>query len=157
MKKILITLDYNPSAQKVAETGYELGKAMNAEVILLHVIEDAVYYSSLEYSPIMGFGGFGGYGMADVSQIPDEAALKTAAIIFLENTRTHLKDENIAVITEDGDSAESIVKVAEEMAIDVIVMGSHSRSGLEKILMGSVTEKVLNHSKIPVLIIPTKN
>ena len=154
MKKILIALDYNPSAQKVAETGYGLGKAMNAEVILLHVIEDAVYYSSLEYSPIMGFGGF---GMPNVSQIPDEAALKSAAIIFLENTRTHLKDENIAVITEDGDSAECIVKVAEEMVVDVIVMGSHSRSGLEKILMGSVTEKVLNHSKIPVLIIPTKN
>ena len=157
MKKILITLDYNPSAQKVAETGYRMGKAMNAEIILLHVIEDAVYYSSLEYSPIMGFGGFGGFGMPNVSQIPDEAALKSAAIIFLENTRTHLKDENIAVITEDGDSAECIVKVAEEMVVDVIVMGSHSRSGLEKILMGSVTEKVLNHSKIPVLIIPTKN
>ena len=154
MKKILITLDYNPRAQKVAETGYRLGKAMNAEVILLHVIEDAVYYSSLEYSPIMGFGGF---GMPDVSQLPNETALKTAAISFLENTKTHLKDESISLITDEGDSAECIVKVAEEMAIDVIVMGSHSRSGLEKILMGSVTEKVLNHSKIAVLIIPTKN
>ena len=153
MKKILITLDYNPSAQKVAETGYELGKAMNAEIILLHVIEDAVYYSSLEYSPIMGFGGF---GMPDMSQVPDEAALKTAAISFLENSRTHLKDEGIAIITEDGDAAESIVKVAKEIAIDIIVMGSHSRSGLEKMLMGSVTEKVLHHSNIPVLIIPTK-
>ena len=48
MKKILVTLDYDPSAQKVAEIGYKLGKAMNAEIILLHVIEDAVYYSSLE-------------------------------------------------------------------------------------------------------------
>lgn len=153
MKKILITLDYDPSAQKVAETGYEFGKAMNAEIILLHVIEDAVYYSSLEYSPIMGFGGF---GMPDMSQVPDEAALKNAAISFLENTRMHLKDESIAVITEGGDAAQCIVKVAREMDIDIIVMGSHSRSGLEKILMGSVTEKVLNHSSIPVLIIPTK-
>ena len=153
MKKILITLDYDPSAQKVAETGYEIGKAMNAEIILLHVIEDAVYYSSLEYSPIMGFGGF---GMPDVTQVPDEMALKTAAINFLENTRTHLKNESIVLVTEEGDSADSIVKVAKEMEIDIIVMGSHSRSGLEKILMGSVTEKVLHHSSIPVLIIPTK-
>ena len=153
MKKILVTLDYDPSAQKVAEIGYELGKAMNAEIILLHVIEDAVYYSSLEYSPIMGFGGF---GMPDVSQVPDEMALKTAAVSFLENTKTHLKDESISLITDEGDSAECIVKVAAEMAVDIIVMGSHSRSSLEKILMGSVTEKVLNHSNIPVLIIPTK-
>jgi nucleotide-binding universal stress UspA family protein len=43
------------------------------------------------------------------------------------------------------------------MDIDIIVMGSHSRSGLEKMLMGSVTEKVLHQSSVPVLIIPTNN
>ena len=58
MKKILIALDYDPTAQKVAETGHKLAKAMNARTILLHVISDATYYSSLNYSPIMGFGGF---------------------------------------------------------------------------------------------------
>ena len=152
MKKILITLDYDPSAQKVAEIGYALGKAMNAEIKLLHVIENAIYYSSLEYSPIMGFGGF---GMPDMSQLTDETALKTAAISFLENTKTHLKDESIAIITEDGNAAQSIVKVAKEMDIDIIVMGSHSRSSLEKILMGSVTEKVLRFSIVPILIVPT--
>ena len=57
MKKVLIALDYNPTAQKVAETGFSMAKAMNAEVTLLHVISDLVYYSSAEYSPIMGFTG----------------------------------------------------------------------------------------------------
>ena len=42
------------------------------------------------------------------------------------------------------------------MSADVIVMGSHSRSGLDKILMGSVAEKVLHHTSIPLFIIPTK-
>jgi nucleotide-binding universal stress UspA family protein len=87
----------------------------------------------------------------------DSAASPSAATSFLENTRTHLQDENINIITEDGDAAESIVKVVKEMDIDIIVMGSHSRSGLEKMLMGSVTEKVLHHSSVPVLIIPTNN
>jgi nucleotide-binding universal stress UspA family protein len=50
MKKILIALDYNPSAQKVAETGYTLAKAMNVKAILLHVISDITYYSSLNYA-----------------------------------------------------------------------------------------------------------
>ena len=58
MKKILIALDYNPSAQNVAETGHDLAKAMNAQTILLHVISEVTNYSSLNYSPIMGFGGF---------------------------------------------------------------------------------------------------
>ena len=57
MKKILIALDYSPSAQQVAEAGSELAKSMNAQVILLHVIYDPTYYSSINYSPIMGFEG----------------------------------------------------------------------------------------------------
>ncbi len=57
MKKILIAIDYAPSAQKVAEMGYEIGKALQAKMTLLHVIEDTNYYASV-YDPIMGFGGF---------------------------------------------------------------------------------------------------
>ena len=58
MKKVLIALDYDPTAQKVAEMGYNLAKSMHAQAILLHVTSDVSYYSSLNYSPIMGFGGF---------------------------------------------------------------------------------------------------
>jgi phosphomannomutase len=58
MKKVLIALDYNPTAQKVAEAGFSMAKAMGAEVVLLHVVTDPVYYSSAEYSPIMGFSGY---------------------------------------------------------------------------------------------------
>jgi nucleotide-binding universal stress UspA family protein len=49
MKKILIALDYNPTAERIAKTGYEMAKSMNAEVTLLHVIADYTYYSSLDY------------------------------------------------------------------------------------------------------------
>jgi len=48
-------MDYNPSAQKIAETEYALANAINAQAILLHVSSDFTYYSSLDYSPIMGF------------------------------------------------------------------------------------------------------
>lgn len=58
MKKVLIALDYNPSAEKVAETGHRLAKSMDAEVVLLHVVSDFKYYASLNYSPIMGFDSF---------------------------------------------------------------------------------------------------
>lgn len=58
MKKILIALDYDPSAQKIVEEGYALAKSINAQVILLHTISDAAYYSSLNYSPIIGYDSF---------------------------------------------------------------------------------------------------
>ena len=58
MKKVLIALDYEPPAQKIAETGYALAKGMNAEIVLLHVLSDANYYASLNYFPVMGYEGF---------------------------------------------------------------------------------------------------
>ena len=64
MKRILIAMDYDPAAQKIADTGYQFAKAMNAQVILLHVTSDYVYYSSLDYSPILGYDSFSNLGSA---------------------------------------------------------------------------------------------
>jgi nucleotide-binding universal stress UspA family protein len=55
-----------------------------------------------------------------------------------------------------GDTSSTIISVAKEVNADIVVMGSHSRRWLEKIVMGSVTEDVLRHSKIPLFIVPTK-
>jgi nucleotide-binding universal stress UspA family protein len=151
MKKILIALDYNPTAQQVAETGYELAKSMNAKVLLLHVVADYTYYSSLNYSPIMGFDNFSNLGMMQPNAIPQ---LENAATEFLEKSKTHLGDPSIQILIKDGDTGDAIIEAANNLKADVIVLGSHSRRGLDKILMGSVAEKVLRHSTIPLFIIP---
>lgn len=70
MAKVLIALDYNPSARKVAEIGYMFAKKMNAEVFLVHVLLTPVYYSSTEYSPITGFINFG--DLADLNYLFSE-------------------------------------------------------------------------------------
>lgn len=152
MTKILIALDYNPSAQKVAETGYALAKSMNATVILLHVISDIAYYSSPDYSPIMGFGGF---SSIDIGQADSIEEIKKIAETYLDKSKQHLGDETIQTVVRNGDYGETILQIAKELNVDVIVMGTHSRRGFEKILAGSVAEKVLRHSPIPLFIIPT--
>jgi nucleotide-binding universal stress UspA family protein len=152
MKKVLIALDYDPTAQKVAEKGYSLSKTMNAEVILLHVIGSSNYYSSLEYSPIMGFSGFTNTGLLETI---DVSVLKETSQDFLDKTKDHLGDETIQTYITEGDFAEAILESAKDLKVDVIVMGSHSRRWLDKVLMGSVTEKVVAHSKIPLFIVPT--
>ncbi len=153
MKKVLIALDYDPTAQKVAETGFSLAKTMGAEVILLHVISDPVYYSSTEYSPIMGFTGY-----MDMSplQLDSVDGLIKASQHYLDKSKQHLGDQTIQTLVKEGDFAEAILKAATEFHVDIIVLGSHGRKWLEKIVMGSVTEKVLNHTSIPLFIIPTK-
>jgi len=143
MKKVLIALDYDPTAQKVAEVGFSLAKAMGAEVILLHVVVDLVYYS-LSY---MNMGPL---------QLDSVVELKDASLHFLDKTKHHLGDETIQTIVKEGDFAESILGTAKDLNVAIIVMGSHSHKWLENILMGSVTEKVLHHTTIPLFIIPTK-
>jgi nucleotide-binding universal stress UspA family protein len=154
IKKVLIALDYNPTAQKVAEVGFSLAKDIGAEVILLHVILDPVYYSSTEYSPIMGFTGT----LDTVPiQLGNVEELKRVSQHFLDKSKLHLGDESIRTVLKEGDFAESILKTAKDLHADIIVMGSHSQRWLEEILLGSVTEKVLRQSLIPLFIIPTKH
>jgi nucleotide-binding universal stress UspA family protein len=153
MKKVLIALDYDPTAQKVAESGYSWAKSMRAQIILLHVIAEPIYYSSIEYSPITGFAGY-----MDMSnnQLDSLDGLKKASQQYLEKSKLHLGDKKIQTIVKEGDFATAILKTAKELSADMIIMGSHSRNWLENIVMGSVTEKVLHGTSLPLLIIPVR-
>jgi nucleotide-binding universal stress UspA family protein len=153
MQKILIALDYDPSSKKVAETGFALAKAMKAEVTLLHVITDPIYYSTGEYSPILGFGG-----QLNVAPIELESAesLIKASQYFLDTAKQHLGDKTIKTLVKEGDYADGILEAAKKLHADIIVIGSHSHKWLQNIVIGSVSEKVLHHTTIPVFIIPIR-
>lgn len=154
MKKVLIAVDYNPSAQKVAEMGYQVAKSMNAEIILLHILANGEYYSTLDSPSVMGIGN---YTTAEFFIRVNTDGLKKAAQYYLDSVASHLNDPKVQTILGEGDFANEIMTIANEKNADLIVMGSHSRRWLEKILLGSVTEQVLKKSSIPLLIIPTKD
>lgn len=153
LKRVLIAVDYDPTAQKVVEQGFSLAKSLGAEITLLHVITDSMYYTSTEFSPVLGIGGY-----IETSQIQMDTAegLRNAAQHFLDKTKRHLEDENIRTIVNEGDIADTILETANELKADIIVMGSHSQKWLENILVGSVTEEVLKQTRIPLFMIPTK-
>jgi nucleotide-binding universal stress UspA family protein len=153
MKTILIAVDYAPSATKIAEEGYRLAKTMQAEIILLHVYADDSYYATLSYVPIYDFTGFSNESFI---QFIDNEGLEKAANYFLDGIKTHLGDLSISTIVCKGDFADAILDTAKLKRADIIVIGSHSRRWLDQILMGTVTEKVLRHTNIPLYIIPTK-
>lgn len=154
MKKVLIALDYDPSSIKVAEKGYKLAKMMGAEAVLMHVLSEPVYYSSLEYSPIVGFNAYLNMGTFQTETVQ---GLKKAAQHFLDRTKYHLKGENIKTLLTEGETADSILESAKSLDADIIVLGTHSRKWLENILLGSVTESVLKQSVLPLFIVPIKN
>lgn len=152
IKKVLIALDYDQSAKQVAEQGFSMAKAIGAEVILLHVITDLVYYASTEYSPIVGFTGFSDQSLM---QFEPKEGLEKATLQFLGKFKDQLGDENIQIVVKNGDFSKTILQTAKEMHADVIAIGTHSRKWLEDVVMGSVTQEVLHQTTIPLFIIPT--
>jgi nucleotide-binding universal stress UspA family protein len=152
MKKVLIALDYDPNSQKVAEKGHLLAKTMGAEVILLHVVSNPTYYPPTEHVRIMGFVSY----MEKVPlKLDTVEGLKKASQLFLDKSKKSLDDKTIKTLIKEGDFTESILETAKDLNVEVIVMGSHSHSWLEKINMGSITEKVLHQTTIPMYIVPT--
>jgi len=149
MKKVLIALDYNPTAKKVAEDGYAMAKAMNAEILLLHVGLDLGMYSSI-------YPNMGAWQIDSADVINDYDIANKASHNFLEKVKKHLGDSSVQILQKEGDAAQMILKTAEDIKADCIVMGSHSQKWLENILLGSVTKEVLRKTGIPMFVIPTK-
>ena len=143
IKTVMIALDYDETSQKVAETGFSLAKEMNSETVLLHVIsESPVYYSSYMYMRELKVDIF--------------SDLKKSTQEFLDKTKKHLGDESIKTVLKEGFIADTILKTANELNADIIVMGSHSRKWLETIILGSAAKEVLNRTTIPLFIVPTR-
>jgi len=143
IRKILIAMDYDETSKKVAEQGFSMAQAMNAEVILLHVIsEQPVYYSEYSY-------------MRDL-QVDFTGDLEDSTQRFLDKTKKHLGDDTIQTVFEFGEIATTILSTAKDLNADIIVIGSHSRKWLENIIMGSQAADVLKKTTIPLYIIPTK-
>jgi len=152
MKKILIALDYDITAEKVAREGYEIARAMQASVILVHVVNDPAYYAGTSYSPVMGFTGF-----SDADLIQPDLGLLREAKRYLEECRRHLADDSIEILALEGDFTEAITSTIASHEADLLVMGTHNRHGIDKLIMSNLAAKMLDHIAIPLLAIPTIN
>lgn len=151
MKKVLIAIDYHPISEKVTDAGYELAQNLNAQVCLIHVLDDVGFYGA-QYPTFMGYDGYTGMG-------PDldlAMEMRNIAEEFMDKAKTHLNDENVMTHLAEGDTAKSILKYGEEWGANLLVMGTHSHSVLEKLLLGTVAEKILEKTKIPVYLVPVK-
>lgn len=151
-KKILVALDFSSSAHLVAEQGQVLAESMHAELHLVHILADWTYYSGMNYSPILGFtsADFGAH------QSVQNKELRDSAMSYLEKTKSYLNYDNTHLHVEEGLVENVIAKMTEDLDLDYIVIGSHGRNKLDRILIGSNTEKVLASSRIPTIVVPIR-
>lgn len=101
----------------------------------------------------MGFSSFPAFD----PELPDVSErLMVSSQNFLEEIKEYFGDSGIKILVKEGDYSETIIETANELNVDLIVIGSHNEQWLEKMLLTSITEKILEISTIPLLIIPTK-
>ncbi|MEX2188942.1 MAG: universal stress protein [Pirellulales bacterium] len=133
-RKIVFATDFSPSSDAALATAVSLTRESNATLVLVHVQE-----------PPMAFGG--GEAYIGPTETEDELSDMLGRLVADE---AGITVERRLVV---GEPAHEIVRLAEENGADLIVIGSHGRTGVSRLLMGSVAEAVVRRAKCPVLTI----
>ena len=141
-KHILVPVDGSETSLKAVSQAAELAKAFQSAVTAVYVLDPY---------PFTGVGADFAYGQAQYLSAATSEANKA-----LEDVTTALADVGVEVKTLVGEGHavhEGIVRVCETVGADLIVMGSHGRRGLEKLVLGSVAQRVLQVATVPVLVV----
>lgn len=143
-KHILMPTDGSEFSEKVIEDGMALAKALKAKVIGVHVYPSFKTISYGELGPIDG----------QVQEQMIESA-KTEGSRYLDRLGAAADSAGVTfdrILLENDDAWKGIVEIAKKKNCDLIMMAAHGRRGLSALVLGSETNKVLTHSKIPVLV-----
>lgn len=140
-KNILIAVDSSEYSIAAAKKGFALADQLQAKVALLYVIDTSKALGNVE-----------------VGILPEEALLilKKEAEQTLNSLINLYSGISLVELMPEGHPKQEIIKTSKIWEADLIVMGTHGRTGLLNLLMGSVAEYVMKHSKIPVLVVPSK-
>src|SRR5437879_4062759 len=150
--KLLIAVDDTKYAEHAAGMGFDLARTFDAEVGLVCIVEPIIY-------PTSGTDTITGVSMEGTNA--DEVAMLKIQSESATNTMQQIAkklagDMQVTYFTEYGLTADGILKCGKEFNADLIVVGTHSRTGLGRLFMGSVAEHVVRHSHVPVLVVPLK-
>jgi nucleotide-binding universal stress UspA family protein len=142
-RRILVATDFSPHARAAADAAAVLARAFDSQVLLLHVIPLTLY------SEVASHMGARTFPLADF-----EAQVRGRAQRDGDQELARLRDDGTEarLLMADGTAAPEIVRVAQEHDCDLVVVGSHGRTGLMRLAMGSVAENVVRLSAAPVFV-----
>jgi universal stress protein A len=143
LRQILLPTDFSGCANYALPYAAALARAAQAKIICLHVVEPVV--------PTVGYTGLAEpLPIADVSDQLEGSAERELPKLTACDECAGLEIEEVIV---HGDPAAEIVRVAGERQVDLIVISSHGRTGLGRIIFGSTAEAVVRHAVCPVLVV----
>lgn len=154
IKKILIGIDDSAFAEHAAKYGFSLAQKLDAHVGLVHIVEPmALPMSGNGADEILGTS-MQGIGVDNVDLL--NAQTEISESIIERTAKKYGGKLHVTHFNEYGSTADGIIACGQEFKADLIVIGTHHRSGLDRLLMGSIAEDVVRHSEIPVLVVPSK-
>ena len=141
-KKILVPTDGSTLAEKAVQGAIQFAQANGATVVGLTVIDPYPTQGSIEYVPMQPFDVY-------LAKMEDVAQTRLVALSAAANAANV---PATTIVKKTFSPYEAIIQTAEAEGCDVIFMASHGRSGVGALLLGSETQKVLAHTKLPVLV-----
>lgn len=147
MKKIIFPVDFSKASLNAFPYALHLAKKMGAEIITIHVYDEINLPYSDYHDYIMEH-----YQVAELEQFENykDEVPKLRAIA----EKVQLGKVIVRHVLKQGDTQNSILEVALDEKADFIVMGTKGASGLKEVFLGTLTQKIMNNSKIPVIAIP---
>lgn len=147
-EKILLPTDGSKNSERAIKHALSIAKNEQSEIVILNVV-DSVYLTGLPEEELI----------AQTEIILEEESEKILENVkkIIEESPEMEHDESIKITPKtisEGNAADIILKVSEEENIDIVIIASSGKHMLDRFLLGSVTEKVVRHSKIPVMVIP---
>ncbi|MGF7229768.1 universal stress protein [Arachidicoccus sp.] len=141
-KKVLIAVDSSPCSLHAVKKGVALARALNAAVALIFVIDRSheIVSSDLGITPLQS----------------ESILLQQAEETVNQMIKMYSQDNNMEIgkFLPEGFPKDEILATAKQWKADLIVMGTHGRTGLAHFLMGSIAEYVVRHASIPVMVVP---
>lgn len=143
--RIMLATDGSKLSQKAVKSAIDMASKFNAELVAVKVIPRYVqtYFE-------------GSFTVADIDVKSIEAQWAAGAQQVLDKIATSAAAKGVIVKTsviKSDDISDGLVKAANKMKVDLIVMVSHGRKGVKRLLLGSETQNVLTHSEVPVLVL----
>ena len=144
-QRILVATDGSTLSKKAVASAIQLAALTGAELIALKVVP--------RY-PTSYFEGGVTISMQDVSRIEKDWTDKAQTVVDAVKTAAESKGVKARAVTAKSDLvAEALISAVKKYKCDLIVMASHGRKGIKRILLGSETQHVLTHSTVPVLVL----
>jgi nucleotide-binding universal stress UspA family protein len=147
-KRILAAVDGTELAEEVLETAIALSKRFDAEVHVVHAVHEGVLATLLKPDDEDGETVMGPDGPVETDE-PDDPA----SVVRRMRDHAAMLGTGIEVHTPEGSPGEEIVRVAVEVHADLIVLGGRERSLMRRLLVGSVSEYVVENSPVSTLIV----